>query len=90
MFARLRVDSETSRKSPRFEELKPFLTAESDTFSYAAVGVLLGLTESAVKSAVHRLRQRFGELLREEIGQTVAAPREIDQEIRELLAVLST
>ena len=89
VFARLRAESEASGKSRRFEELKPFLTAEPDASSYAAVGARLGISESAVKSAVHRLRQRFGELLRDEIGQTVADPREIDQEIRHLAGVLS-
>ena len=46
------------------------------------------MTEAAVKSAAHRLRQRHRELLREEIAQTVTRPEEIDEEIRYLLTVL--
>ncbi len=48
----------------------------------------LGLSESAVKSVVHRLRQRYRELVREEIAHTVADPAEIDEEIRYLIAVI--
>ena len=43
------------------------------------------MTETAVKAAVHRLRQRYGRLLREEIAETVASPAEVDEELRHLL-----
>jgi RNA polymerase sigma-70 factor (ECF subfamily) len=56
--------------------------------SYAVAARDLGMTEGAVKVAVHRLRQRFGERLRDEIAQTVATPEEIDVEIRELFEAL--
>jgi RNA polymerase sigma-70 factor (ECF subfamily) len=46
------------------------------------------MTEGAVKAAVHRLRQRFGSLLREEIAHTVADPAGIDDEVRHLLLVI--
>jgi RNA polymerase sigma-70 factor (ECF subfamily) len=46
----------------------------------------LEMSEAAVKVAVHRLRQRYGQLLREEIAQTVADPGEVDGEIRHLLS----
>jgi len=49
----------------------------------------LGMTEGAVKTAVHRLRQRYGQLLRAQIAETVASPDEIDDEIRFLLSTLS-
>jgi RNA polymerase sigma-70 factor (ECF subfamily) len=52
------------------------------------VATLLGLTESAVKSAIWRLRQRHRDLLREEIAHTVATPADINGEIRHLLSVL--
>jgi RNA polymerase sigma-70 factor (ECF subfamily) len=48
----------------------------------------LGLSEGAVKTAAHRLRRRYRELLREEIAQTVASPEEVDDEIRSLFAAL--
>ena len=50
----------------------------------------LGMTEGAVKVAVHRLRRRYRELLKEEIAQTVADPAEIDEELRELFAAVGS
>jgi RNA polymerase sigma-70 factor (ECF subfamily) len=52
------------------------------------VAAELGSSESAVKAAVHRMRRRFGKLLREEVAQTVGNPIEIDEELRHLFAVL--
>jgi hypothetical protein len=49
----------------------------------------LRITESAAYSAIHRLRKRYGELLREEIAQTVNRPEEIEEELRYLAGVLS-
>ena len=71
-----------------FERLKRFLTADRQPGGYAEVAVELAMTEGAVKTAVHRLRRRYRQLLREEIAQTVAGPEEIDDEIRYLLACL--
>jgi len=50
----------------------------------------LGMTAGAVKVAVHRMRQRYRELLREEIAHTVEGPEQIDEEIRQLFAALSS
>jgi RNA polymerase sigma factor (sigma-70 family) len=75
-------------KVKRFDQLKTFLTEAKGVESYASAARALGLTEQAVKSAIHRMRQRFRELLREEIAQTVAVSSEIDLEIRYLLQVL--
>ncbi len=74
----------------RFEVLKPFLTELKGTSSYAAAARELGITEQAVKSAIHRLRQRWRELMREEIAHTLncATAKEVDQEIRHLASVL--
>jgi len=69
--------------------LKDIQPGEHGESSYADIGARLGLAEGTVKSAVHRLRRRHRELLREEIAQTVARPEEIDKEIRNLLTVLS-
>ena len=88
--AQLRAEFEASGKIDRFTELKGALTVEPEASSYAEAGGRLGMTESAVKSAVHRLRQRFGDLLRAEISETVADPGDVDQEMRYLVAALSS
>ncbi|MDQ3330848.1 MAG: sigma-70 family RNA polymerase sigma factor, partial [Planctomycetota bacterium] len=59
-------------KAARFAALKPLLTAADDANPYAAVGKALDMTEGAIKVAVHRLRKRYKELLRDEVAQTVS------------------
>ena len=61
---------------------------ERNRASYAEVAARLGLSESAVKSAIHRLRQRYHELVREESAQTLANPAELEEEVRHLLRVI--
>lgn len=85
---RLQDESVVAGKAELFERLRDFVAGESDV-SCREAAVQLGQTESAVKSAVHRLRQRYRELVREEIAHTVADPAEIDAEIRYLIAVIS-
>lgn len=87
--ARLRQEYIAAGRAELFEELKHFQPGEEAVPSYAEAAVRLGLTESAVKSAIYRLRQRHGDLLREEIAHTVATPAEVDEEIRYLIAVLA-
>ena len=79
-----RLEAETDPK--QFAALKPFLTAEKEAIPYANVAGQLETSEGAVKVAVHRLRQRYRKLLREEIAHTVASPAEVDEEIRHLFA----
>lgn len=86
---RLRDEFKTAGKSDLYEALKSCETGERKDLTYSEVGRRLGLSENAVKSAVLRLRQRYGELVREEIAQTVSTASEIDDEIRHLLAVLT-
>jgi RNA polymerase sigma-70 factor (ECF subfamily) len=69
--------------------LQGCLTGEKTLPAYAELGACLGMTEGAAKVAVHRLRQRYRELLREEIARTVASPNEIDDEIRCLFRALA-
>lgn len=76
-------------KRLRFEKLRPFLIGGEADANYRQIGEELGMSESGVKVAVHRLRHRFGVVLRQEIGQTVADPHEVDDEIRHLLGCLS-
>jgi RNA polymerase sigma factor (sigma-70 family) len=71
-----------------FDQLQKLLTDESDRPSQAAIASALGMTENAVKQAFHRLRQRYRELLREEIAHTVMLPGDIEDELRQLIAVL--
>jgi RNA polymerase sigma-70 factor (ECF subfamily) len=73
-----------------FTELAPVLTDGSLAGPYAAVAVRLGTTEGAIRVAVHRMRRRYGDLLREEIASTVDDPTEVDDEIRALFAALGS
>ncbi len=86
--ARLRGEFVAAGKTREFDELKVFLTAEKGAISHADVASRLGLTEGAVRVAVHRLRRRYREIFREEVAQTVSHPQEIEEEIRHLLEVL--
>jgi RNA polymerase sigma factor (sigma-70 family) len=79
-----RLEAETDAK--QFAALKSFLTAGKESTPYAEVAGTLGTTEGAVKVSVHRLRQRYRKLLREEIAHTVASPLDVDEEIRHLFA----
>jgi RNA polymerase sigma-70 factor (ECF subfamily) len=64
------------------------LTDGSHTVPYATLAARLGTTEGAVRVAVHRLRRRYGERLRDEIAATVYDPADVDDEIRDLFAAL--
>src|SRR5437867_6197716 len=86
---RLEGEFLTAGKSRLFGELKVYLSGESVRSSYSEIGSRLGMTVAAVKIAVHRLRQRYRELLRMEIANTVATPEAIEDEIRDLFAALS-
>jgi RNA polymerase sigma factor (sigma-70 family) len=86
--ARLRHEHEASGKLAHFDALKTFLTGQAGAPSLRQVAEQLEMTEGAVKVAVHRLRQKYRELLRAEIAQTVAAEEEVDSELALLLAAL--
>ena len=87
--ARLQEEFIASGKGVLFGDLKIFLTGEKRAASYAELATKLGITEAALKMAVSRMRHRYGELLRAEIANTVASPKEIDEELRALFAALS-
>jgi RNA polymerase sigma-70 factor (ECF subfamily) len=89
VLARLSGEYSAAGKPQQFEVLREFLTAGPDHRPYAEVAPQLGMSEAAVKMAVHRLRKRYRQLLKDEIGQTVADPVEIDAELAELFAVLA-
>lgn len=88
VLAALREEFVAAGKAEYFDRLKVFLSGEKNATSHADVAAELKMTEGAVKVAVHRLRRRYRELLREQIAQTVADPELIDDEIRELFAAL--
>ena len=71
-----------------FEQFKPFITAGESGVSYSRLAAKLAMSEGAVKVAVHRLRRRFAQSLRGEIARTVVKQKEVEQEIRYLLAVI--
>lgn len=85
---RLRERHARAGKEHQFEVLRIFLAGEKRPVPYARVARRLGMSELAVKVAVHRLRKRFRDLLREEIAQTVARDEEIEAELRALQAAL--
>lgn len=87
VLARLQTEMTTDSKAALFDALKGHLTGSQAT-GYAATAARLGMTEGAVKVAAHRLRQRYRELLRDEIAQTVTSPEEVDEEIRYLFTCL--
>jgi len=90
VLARLQQEFVQAGKSDTFDHLKIFLTGEQPALTYGQLGAELAMNEGAVKVAVHRLRRRYRDLLRDEIGQTLADPEEIDQEIRDLFAAISS
>ena len=71
-----------------FEVLRAFLPGKSASLSYDDAAVELGLSLSAMKAAIHRLRQRFREVLRSAVARTVSAPHEVDEELRYLGSLL--
>ncbi len=85
---RLRAEQSASGTRARFERLKSFLTGEGAPGDYAGLAPELGLSESTVRVAVHRLRRRFAELLREEVASTLTDPAEVEGEIRWMLDTL--
>jgi RNA polymerase sigma-70 factor (ECF subfamily) len=85
----LRGEYARAGHAERFELLESFLPGEECPLSYAEAASRLGTPEGTLKSDVHRLKQRYGQLLREAIAHTVANPAEIEDELRYLMAVLA-
>ncbi len=85
----LRREYTEDGKDELFDLLKAFLYGEKSAVSQAEIGIRFGLSESAVKSTVHRLRHRYRELLHEAVAQTVVNRVDVEDELRHLLSVLS-
>ena len=87
---RLHKECSQAGKSAQAAALMPYLTDVGELPSYQNIGAELGLTESAVKVAVHRLRQRLGAILRLEVADTVTERGDVEDEVRELLLAVSS
>jgi RNA polymerase sigma-70 factor (ECF subfamily) len=87
--ARLKEDCADGGKARHFELLECYLPGEEPARTYAEAGQELGLSEGAVKVEVHRMKKRYGELLRQEVAKTVAHAGEVEEEIRYLIDVLA-
>lgn len=86
-FARLREELAEPVRRKLFDALKPALIG-GDSLPYAAIAAELGVSESAIKVTVHRLRQRFRATLKDVVADTLASPENVDDEIRQLIAAL--
>jgi RNA polymerase sigma-70 factor (ECF subfamily) len=86
--AALKAEFERSGKLELFERFKVCVLAEQSDLSYTKLALELGMKENAVRVAAHRLRQRYGELLRVEVAQTVSTPAEVTEELRYLVSVI--
>jgi RNA polymerase sigma-70 factor (ECF subfamily) len=84
----LRSEFAERGKGHQFEKLKNFLAGKNPEETLGEAAAQLSMTEVAVKVAVHRMRQRFGELLRTEIEHTVSSPEEVSAEIQQLFELL--
>ena len=89
VLGRVRKEYADSGRDELFVGLKDTLTGGRSEIPYRDLAARLGLSEGAVKVAAHRLRQRYRDLLREEIASTVAGPEEAEEELKHLFAALS-
>jgi RNA polymerase sigma factor (sigma-70 family) len=90
VFSQLRREYEDAGRAETFEALQVFLTDGTRAASHASTAQKLGITEGAVRVAVHRLRRRYGDILRREIAATLDDPAQIDDEIQGLFTALET
>jgi len=89
VLAKVRDESREAGREKEFDRFKGLLTGQQPSVPYRELAAELDTTEDAVKASVRRLRQRFGKMLRDEIGATVASPEEVDDEVRHLLGVIA-
>ena len=89
VLTRLEQEYQREGKAALFGLLKKSLTGTRESQPYAELAASMSMSEGAIKVAVHRLRRRYRDLIREEIAQTVASPEEVDSEMRHLLVALA-
>jgi RNA polymerase sigma-70 factor (ECF subfamily) len=87
--ARLAREYEAAGKASLFAALRPCLIAERGAIPYASLAAALAMSESTARVALHRLRKRFRDVFRETVADTVCSAAEAENEMREVLAVLS-
>ena len=90
VLGRLQAEFGANGRGDLFEALQAHLWGDAESTPYPELAERFGLSLANVKTTAHRLRQRYRELLREEIAHTVALPSQIDDEIRHLMAVVSS
>ena len=86
--SRLRAEYVAAGKEELFEKLKTLVWGGTAAGSYPEIAGALGMSEGAARVAVHRVRQRYRDLLRAEVAQTVATPTDVDDELRYLIEIL--
>jgi RNA polymerase sigma-70 factor (ECF subfamily) len=84
---RLQEEMRHTKSEQYFDQLKPCLMGENVDASYKSIAENLGVTEAALKTRIHRMRRRFGEILYEEVQQTLDSPSHAESEIRYLLTI---
>jgi RNA polymerase sigma factor (sigma-70 family) len=87
--AQLRDEYAAAGRSAQFDQLKNYLSDKAGDGGYASAAAALRMTTGAVSVAVHRLRERYGELVQGEVAHTVANPTEIQDELRYLIGLVS-
>jgi len=85
--SRLERECSDQGKAELFKSLKAHLTGQEPRVPYREISEEIDMTETAVRGAMYRLRQRYGQLIRLEIGETVADPADVDDELKYLLSV---
>lgn len=89
VLARLEEEYRNTGKEPLMNVIRPALTADRQAINYTEMAQTLGMAETAVRVAVHRLRQRYRQLIRAEVANTVASKEDIDAEMHHLFEVLT-
>jgi len=86
--AALQAEHETDGRLSFFQALRPWISGDDPGSSYAELARHVGMTDGALRVAVHRLRRRYGELVRAEIAKGVDRPEDVEEEVRHLFAAL--
>jgi Skp family chaperone for outer membrane proteins len=89
VIGRLKDECNADGRAELFDQSRGYLMVGEAAIPYAAAAAKLGLEEGAVRVAVHRLRKRYRQLLRDEIAQTVNDPTQVEEELRSLQAALA-
>ena len=88
-FTALESELSAEGKSAHLEVLKPWLVADADRGAQTAAATTLGVSETAVRVIVHRLRQRYRDAVRAELRQTLAPGGSVEEELRSLFTALA-